>query len=167
MVTEEGINTITGTLDVSSGTLTPPGTLVTTSAGPPAAASCLSAYEIIVDTTNHIGYFCDAVGGNPIDMATQGDAVTEVDTDDAVAVIASGAMAVGIGGADASITSEGNNTNKTVKLRAKALTHATDCTTNVTAKIGELCVDLDDYKLWICVPTSGDCDTAGEWHQIP
>jgi hypothetical protein len=46
-----------------------------------------------------------------------GSGVTEVDTDDSVAVHAVGDTAVRIVGADASITTEGNNTTKTVLVR--------------------------------------------------
>lgn len=42
-------------------------------------------------------------------------------------------------------------------------THATDCTGQTDGVAGELCVDLDDGKLWRCEPSAGACDTAGEW----
>ena len=44
--------------------------------------------------------------------------------------------------------------------------HATDCTTNVTGKDRQLCVDLDDGRIWRCEPATGDCDTAPEWKSI-
>lgn len=133
------------------------------SAGPPAANSCRSDHEFKQDTTNHQAYFCDTAGATPINFASLGDGITEVDTDDAVAVHAVGDTAVAYGGADASISSEGNNTTKTVKFRSKVLSHATDCPNNVTGKANQLCIDLDDYRTWICKPTSGDCNTAAEW----
>ena len=42
--------------------------------------------------------------------------------------------------------------------------HATDCPNNAPdAKARQLCVDLDDGRIWRCEPTAGDCDTAAEW----
>jgi hypothetical protein len=45
-------------------------------------------------------------------------------------------------------------------------THNTDCTTITDGKQGEQCVDEDDGKVWVCVPSSGDCDNAGEWKRV-
>lgn len=46
-------------------------------------------------------------------------------------------------------------------------THATDCTSGVTdGKAGQVCTDLDDGKAWVCVPSSGDCNTSGEWVRL-
>ena len=44
--------------------------------------------------------------------------------------------------------------------------HATDCTANITGKDRQLCVDLDDGKIWRCEPSAGDCDTAAEWEIV-
>ena len=45
--------------------------------------------------------------------------------------------------------------------------HATDCPNNAPdAKARQLCVDLDDGRVWRCEPTAGDCDTAGEWKAV-
>jgi hypothetical protein len=43
----------------------------------------------------------------------------------------------------------------------------TDCTTQ-TGKEGQFCFDNDAAtdQLYVCEPTAGDCDTAGEWTQI-
>lgn len=129
---ETGAYTITGTLDMSGGTFVPPATLVTASAGPPAAGSCLSAYEIIVDVTNHAGYFCDAVGGNPINMATQGDGVTEFDCDDSNSLLATGATAVVLDGSLGAKTTC-NNTTKTVGIQLDIAGLAADATPDRTA----------------------------------
>ena len=40
--------------------------------------------------------------------------------------------------------------------------HATDCTTLPDGKSHDLCLDLDDFRLWTCVPDAGDC-TGTEW----
>lgn len=54
--------------------------------------------------------------------------------------------------------------NSATLTAAFTRTHATDCTTGVTdGKKGDLCSDEDDGRTWVCVPSSGDCDTAGEW----
>ena len=43
--------------------------------------------------------------------------------------------------------------------------HATDCT-GVTAVEGVVCYEEDSNRVFVCEPTAGDCDTAGEWAQI-
>jgi len=48
----------------------------------------------------------------------------------------------------------------------KTRSHATDCTGLTDGKVGQICVDQDDYRVWSCVPSSGDCDTAGEWRRV-
>lgn len=45
----------------------------------------------------------------------------------------------------------------------KLSTHNTDCTTRTDGDQGEICVDEDDYKVWVCMPSGGLCDTAAEW----
>jgi hypothetical protein len=45
-------------------------------------------------------------------------------------------------------------------------THNTDCTSLVDGETAEQCIDLDDGKTWNCIPTSGACDTAGEWKRV-
>lgn len=57
-------------------------------------------------------------------------------------------------------------TNKTIDGDSNILQlrrAATDCTAETGGKAGELCLELDDDTLYTCQPTSGDCDTAGEW----
>lgn len=44
-------------------------------------------------------------------------------------------------------------------------THATDCT-SVTGKVTDLCYEQDSQNLYKCVPSAGDCDTAGEWKLV-
>jgi hypothetical protein len=41
--------------------------------------------------------------------------------------------------------------------------HNTDCTTITDGKAREICCDEDDGACFVCVPSAGDCDTAGEW----
>lgn len=41
---------------------------------------------------------------------------------------------------------------------------ASDCEAVTGGKAGEVCVDTDDGALFSCVPSVGDCDTAGEWY---
>lgn len=43
------------------------------------------------------------------------------------------------------------------------LEHLTDCTSITDGKAGELCWERDDNNLYICEPTSGDCDIVAEW----
>lgn len=55
------------------------------------------------------------------------------------------------------------STRATQSLRSDA----TSCPANVTdGKQGEMCLDLDDGAMWLCTPTSGDCNTAAEWMLI-
>lgn len=42
----------------------------------------------------------------------------------------------------------------------------TDCTALTNGKSRDLCYDTDDQTLYKCVPSAGDCDTAGEWMAI-
>ncbi len=48
-------------------------------------------------------------------------------------------------------------------FRHKALSHATDCTSLTGNKANQFCYELDSNNWYVCEPTSGDCDTAGEW----
>lgn len=41
--------------------------------------------------------------------------------------------------------------------------HDTDCTTLTDGEPNELCVDQDDGKVWVCVPSNGPCNTPAEW----
>ncbi len=50
-------------------------------------------------------------------------------------------------------------------LRHKALSHATDCTARTGGQANQFCYELDDNAWYVCEPTSGDCDTAGEWEK--
>lgn len=54
--------------------------------------------------------------------------------------------------------------NSATLTAAFTRTHATDCTNNITdGKKGDLCTDEDDGRTWVCIPTSGDCNTTAEW----
>lgn len=44
--------------------------------------------------------------------------------------------------------------------------HATDCTALTDGKESDICRELDSEKLYRCEPSSGDCDTSGEWVDI-
>ena len=48
----------------------------------------------------------------------------------------------------------------------KMLRHATDCTTFTAAVDGQYCWEQDADLLYVCEPTAGTCDTAGEWDAI-
>lgn len=65
------------------------------------------------------------------------------------------------GGDSGSGTTRAANTT-IVRLR----THNTDCTTLTDGKQGEACVDEDDGRVWVCIPSSGDCDTTPEWKAV-
>lgn len=57
-------------------------------------------------------------------------------------------------------------TNKTIDGESNVIQVRqadTDCTAETGGKVGELCLELDADTLYSCQPTSGDCDTAGEW----
>ncbi|MGH7892319.1 MAG: hypothetical protein ACREN0_08625, partial [Thermodesulfobacteriota bacterium] len=43
--------------------------------------------------------------------------------------------------------------------------HATDCT-GLTAVEGVQCYEQDSKRVFMCVPSAGDCDTGGEWIQV-
>lgn len=45
-------------------------------------------------------------------------------------------------------------------------THATACNSLTGGKTRDLCHQQSDDTLWKCVPSSGDCDTTGEWVQV-
>jgi len=51
-------------------------------------------------------------------------------------------------------------------FRHKALSHATDCTSLTGKKANQFCYELDSGGWFVCEPTSGDCDTAGEWIEV-
>lgn len=44
--------------------------------------------------------------------------------------------------------------------------HATDCTALTDGNEGEACYEQDADTLYICEPTAGACDTAGEWRLV-
>ena len=44
--------------------------------------------------------------------------------------------------------------------------HATDCTALTDGKTRDLCFEVDNQTLYKCVPSAGDCDTAGEWKAV-
>ncbi len=58
--------------------------------------------------------------------------------------------------------------NKTIDGNSNTLQtrrHATDCT-GLTGKTGEVCYEQDADNWYVCEPTAGDCDTAGEWKLV-
>lgn len=48
------------------------------------------------------------------------------------------------------------------KLRA----HATDCTALTDGLADEMCFERDADTVYVCEPSAGGCDTAGEWKQV-
>lgn len=44
--------------------------------------------------------------------------------------------------------------------------HATDCTALTGGKESDLCYQESTQEIYKCVPTSGDCDTVGEWKKV-
>ncbi len=52
-------------------------------------------------------------------------------------------------------------------IRHKALFHATDCTSLTGKKANQFCFQIVDNTWWVCKPSSGDCDTPGEWVEPP
>lgn len=42
-------------------------------------------------------------------------------------------------------------------------THATDCTALTDGLTNDLCWELDSERAFLCQPSAGGCDTAGEW----
>lgn len=66
------------------------------------------------------------------------------------------------------LTSGQYNTNVTATTELcqdpEIVTHATDCPANATSSVqGSICIELDEMRIYVCEPTSGDCDTAAEW----
>lgn len=65
----------------------------------------------------------------------------------------------------ADISSSQTFTNKAIDGNGntvKMLRHATDCTTFTAAVDGQYCWEQDADLLYVCEPTAGTCDTAGE-----
>jgi hypothetical protein len=52
------------------------------------------------------------------------------------------------------------------RYSATLRTHATDCTSLTDGKQYDLCYENSSQKLYKCVPTTGDCDTVGEWKLV-
>lgn len=44
--------------------------------------------------------------------------------------------------------------------------HNTDCTSLTDGKANEQCYEEDADTIYICEPSAGDCDTAGEWRAV-
>lgn len=42
-------------------------------------------------------------------------------------------------------------------------THATDCTSLTDGQSGDICWEQDANTIYVCEPSAGACDTAGEW----
>lgn len=42
-------------------------------------------------------------------------------------------------------------------------THATDCTLITDGVARDLCLELDSFDMYQCVPSAGGCDTVAEW----
>jgi hypothetical protein len=56
-------------------------------------------------------------------------------------------------------------TNKTIDGNSNEIQsrRASNCTALTDGVIGEVCADTDDGALFVCIPSAGACDTAGEW----
>jgi hypothetical protein len=44
--------------------------------------------------------------------------------------------------------------------------HATDCTALTAGLAGDFCYEQDVNDFYVCEPSSGNCDTAGEWIKL-
>lgn len=53
----------------------------------------------------------------------------------------------------------------TINTADALVSHATDCT-GVTAVADVVCIEQDSQDVYVCVPTAGNCDTAGEWELV-
>lgn len=62
----------------------------------------------------------------------------------------------------ACICSDTNTWTCNGKLRA----HATDCTALADGLADEMCFERDANTLYVCEPSAGGCDTAGEWTAV-
>jgi hypothetical protein len=58
-----------------------------------------------------------------------------------------------------------DGTRDTTEGGGGSYTHATDCTALTVGGMGDRCWEQDQNDTFICEPTAGGCDTAGEWIQ--
>ena len=73
-------------------------------------------------------------------------------------VFPQGIFSTSIDGVDAGASATRSNENKILIAR-----HNTDCTALTDGVAGELCYEEDSNNLYMCEPSAGGCDTAGEW----
>ncbi len=128
---------------------------------------CLGATEVAAldagDTTS--GSFADArVDGSleSDEIAMGGDlsgaanaAVVADDSHSHGDSTISNVLTVAAGDAGAGTTS--------TRAHIELLSHNTDCTALTDGTRGEACHEEDSDRIFICEPTAGGCDTAGEW----
>lgn len=105
------------------------------------------------------GASCGGGGGDPVDIE-EDNTLEQTDA----SVIDFGApfdVACTTGECDVTIdTIDGGTLDLSVR------THATDCTGLTDGVDGEPCYEQDADTLYVCEPTAGGCDTAGEWIAI-
>ena len=58
---------------------------------------------------------------------------------------------------------DNDQTRDTTEGGIASYTHATDCTALAVGGMGDTCFEQDANDLFVCEPTAGGCDTAGEW----
>jgi len=64
--------------------------------------------------------------------------------------------------ANAQMESDGfGNFSCTINTSSALTAHATDCTVT-TAVADVICYERDSDRFFVCEPSAGDCDTAGE-----
>ena len=76
-------------------------------------------------------------------------------------VFPQGIFSTAIDGVDAGAATTRSNENNIQIAR-----HNTDCTSLTDGVAGELCYEEDANTLYMCEPTAGGCDTAGEWISV-
>ncbi len=64
--------------------------------------------------------------------------------------------------ASAEMETDGFSNAVTITTAGSSVSHATDCT-GLTATTGTICYEIDADVFYVCEPSAGDCDTAGEW----
>jgi len=161
------------TYDINASGVSNCAPIVLTGAANPTAGTVRFAGDRYKDTRTYdctagtgLDYVGQGTGTNFVPLQAQTSGWTITTADSGTPIVACGSATQKLEGSATVVTQTvpGSGVPDKVTFYSKMLTHATDCPNNVVGKDGQICVDQDDYRQWVCVPTAGDCDTAGEWH---
>jgi hypothetical protein len=131
------------------------------------------ADEIMLEVTNE-GSLSHGSGSTPFGLTSYTDDVAPTAPSIANQFTAYVDRSAGVwswivngGSAQTALTVAGTQspTNKTVDGNSNTIQsrRASDCTALADGVIGQVCADTDDGALFVCIPSAGTCDTAGEW----